>query len=90
MSREGTFMGEHPDKGKALYDAAGKPVLRQRQRDDGWPTRADTRFWTPAEHAIQAAMDAVEKSGASLALTDAVILLAKARDRVADHFEGVP
>lgn len=59
-------------------------------RDDGFPTRADMRFWTPAEHAIAAAVRAVEAAGASLALTDAVNLLSQARARVADHAEGRP
>jgi hypothetical protein len=45
---------------------------------------------SPAELAITAAMVAVEEAGASVALTDAVTLLAKARDRVADHVEGIP
>jgi hypothetical protein len=44
---------------------------------------------SPAELAITEAMHAVEKAGASIALTDAVILLGKARDRVADHEEGI-
>ncbi len=43
---------------------------------------------TPAEIAIINAMQAVEAAGASVALTDAVALLSKARDRVADHVEG--
>lgn len=40
--------------------------------------------------AIRAAMYEVEKADASIALTDAVTLLGKARDRVADHVEGRP
>lgn len=63
---------------------------RPHLRDDGIPTRADIRFWSDAERAIATAMRAVEDAGASLALTDAVILLGKARDRVADHVEGKP
>jgi hypothetical protein len=43
---------------------------------------------TPAELAISEAIQAVEKVGASKALTDAVLLLSRARDRVADHVEG--
>jgi hypothetical protein len=45
-------------------------------------------WMTGAELAITETMGAVEKAGASVALTDAVILLSKARDRVADHVEG--
>lgn len=61
---------------------------RPAKRPDGFPTRHDVNFYTTAETAIMAAMSAVEISGASLALTDAVNLLSQARDRVADHVEG--
>ncbi len=64
--------------------------FRPKSRPDGWPTRADIQLLSPAELAIRAAVDAVEMAGASIALTDAVILLGKARDRVADHMEGIP
>lgn len=63
---------------------------RSHTRPDGVLTRYDQRFWTAAEDAIAVAMLAVEVAGASAALTDAVTLLAKARDRVADHVEGIP
>ena len=62
---------------------------RPTRRSDGFPTRRDMLWMTPAETAITDAMAAVEAAGASVALTDAVILLSKARDRVADHVEGV-
>jgi hypothetical protein len=45
--------------------------------------------WTPAEHAIQAAVDAVEVMGADERLTRAVILLADARRAVADFVDGI-
>lgn len=63
-------------------------VIRPRFRDDGILTRIDRSHMRPAELAITAAMAAVETTGASAALTDAVTLLAKARDRVADYEEG--
>lgn len=63
--------------------------MREHLRPDGVPTRIDTRHWTLAEHAIALAMMAVESAGASKALTDAVTLLQQARDRVADHVEGI-
>jgi hypothetical protein len=44
---------------------------------------------TPAEVAIFKAMQEVEKSGADIRLTEAVILLAKARSLVADYVESV-
>jgi hypothetical protein len=62
--------------------------VRPAKRPDGLPTRIDRQWMTPAELAIMNAMEAVEKAGGSVALTDAVMLLAKARDRVADHVEG--
>jgi hypothetical protein len=62
-------------------------MKRKKFRDDGFPTRSDVRYMTSAEWAITAAIREVEKAGASTALTDAVILLGQARDRVADHVE---
>lgn len=62
---------------------------RPARRPDGVPTRADMQWMTPAELAIRDAMQAVEAVGASLALTDAMTLLGKAQERVADYVEGV-
>jgi hypothetical protein len=61
---------------------------RPAKRPDGLPTRIDIQWMTPAEVAIRNAMLAVENAGGSVALTDAVTLLSKARDRVADHVES--
>lgn len=58
-------------------------------RPDGIPTRADLQWYTDAERAIATAMAAVETTGASAALTDAITLLSQAKERVADHIEGV-
>lgn len=54
---------------------------------NGFPRRAKMDEWTPAERAIYDAMQAVEKVGAHPLLTDAVILLSQARDKVADYVE---
>lgn len=62
--------------------------LRPHKRPDGIPSRCDLSLMSPAELAITEAMRAVEAAGASVALTDAIVLLGKARDRVADHVEG--
>lgn len=82
------------------FDHIGKPDLRgiggsmkkrkarPHLRPDGIPTRCDRRLMSAAERAILRAMAAVEKAGASPALTEAVDLLAWARNRVADHVEG--
>jgi len=59
-------------------------------RPDGVPRRIDTQLWTPEEKAIGDAMAMVEAAGASAALTEAVTLLQRARDRMADHAEGKP
>lgn len=53
------------------------------------PRRNQMLKWCEAEHKIQAAVDAVELMGADVRLTDAVILLGRARDRVADFVDGV-
>jgi hypothetical protein len=64
-----------------------KDIPRPHLRSDGIPTRIDSQWQTIAEKAIGDAMQAVENMGASIALTDAVTFLSKARDRVADHVE---
>lgn len=61
---------------------------RPAKRPDGIPTRIDVNWMTPAELTIRQAMMAVENAGGSGALTDAVTLLSKALDRVADHVEN--
>lgn len=53
------------------------------------PRRADLEQCTPAELAIYQAQVAVEEAGASESLTNATILLSKARSFVADHVDGV-
>lgn len=52
-----------------------------------WPRRASIPHWTAAERAISDALQEVEKVGAHVWLTDAVILLGKAQDRVADYVD---
>lgn len=69
------------------WKTSGGP--RPARRPDGISSRIDRLWMTVAELAITHAMMQVEKAGASVALTDAVVLLAKARDRVADHVEGI-
>lgn len=70
-----------------MTDAASAAALPR--EIDGIPRRIRIDHFTPAEAAIHAAMLEVEKAGGSIALTEAVNLLAKARDRVADHVEGI-
>lgn len=52
--------------------------------------RIDSARWTPAEHAITAAMRAVEAMAADVLLTQAVLLLEKARACVADYVDALP
>lgn len=51
------------------------------------PRRNRLDLHTPAEHAIDQAMQVVEDAGAHPLLTEAVILLAQAKDKVADYVE---
>jgi len=53
------------------------------------PRRNRLDLNTPAEKAIYDAMQEVEKAGADLKLTEAVTLLSKARDLVADYVDKV-
>ena len=55
---------------------------------DGWRRRDITRM-TPAELAIREAILAVEAVGADIRLTEAVILLVDARERLADFVDGI-
>lgn len=66
------------------------PEKRPEKRPDGVPTRCDMQWMSDPELAIMSAVDAIERFGGSPALTDAVNLLAKAKERVADHVEGKP
>lgn len=52
---------------------------------DGIPRRIRLDHATPTEKAIRAAMAAVEGLDAHVRLTDAVVLLGKALDAVADY-----
>ena len=52
------------------------------------PRRIDLLRFTPAEKAIYDAVQEVEKVGAHPLLTDAVILLGQAREKVADYVDS--
>lgn len=51
------------------------------------PRRVYMDMWSPAERAIYDAAQAVEGMGADVRLTEAVNLLAEARNRVADYVD---
>lgn len=61
-----------------------------RMNNDEIPRRIRVDLMTPAELAIRAAVQAVEEAGAHAHLTDAVVLLAQARESVANWVDGVP
>lgn len=56
---------------------------------DDIPRRSRLDKMTPAENAIYNAMCVVEQAGCDVRLTEAVMWLQKARDRVADFVDGV-
>lgn len=66
------------------YKPSGSPAL---PAPDYVPRRCDINRYTPAEKAIREAMGAVEEMGADVLLTDAVVLLSQAKDRVADFVD---
>ena len=58
--------------------------------DNTIPRRNRIDQFTPAEKGIWDAVQAVEALPADPRLTDAVVLLARAREKVADFVDGVP
>jgi ABC-type taurine transport system ATPase subunit len=52
--------------------------------------RNNMQVWTPAELAIHNAMQQVEKMDAHVLLTDAVVLLNQAKEKVADFIDATP
>lgn len=57
------------------------------QTVNGIPRRRRVDLYTPAETAIRNAIIAVEAAGADVRLTDAVMLLSQAAEKVADYVE---
>lgn len=55
--------------------------------DNGFPRRIRLDLYAPAEMAIREAVVEVEKAGAHPLLTDAVLLLGQAREKVADYVD---
>lgn len=55
--------------------------------DNKFPRRSCIYLLTPAEKTVWDAAQAVEKVGADVRLTDAVNLLAQAREKLADYFD---
>jgi hypothetical protein len=59
------------------------------EKDEQPPRRIRMDLWSPAEKAIGNAVQEVEKMAADVRLTNAVILLLKARDLVADFIDNI-
>ena len=55
--------------------------------DNKFPRRSCIFLLTPAEKAVFDAVNAVENVGADVRLTDAVVLLQQAREKLADYFD---
>lgn len=51
------------------------------------PRRIDINRYWPAEQAIREAIQEIEKMGCDTKLTDAVVLLGQAKDKVADFID---
>lgn len=102
MLAAGDFSGYAPGAASQAYDLAAAMLAERARREvateaeptpvaapiPGIPRRCRYDLYTPAERAISDAVQAVEAAGADVRLTDAVILLQKAKDRVADFVEG--
>ena len=58
-----------------------------KRRPDGIPRRCDILLHTPTETVIREAIRMVEHLGAHPLLTEASVLLQKAKDKVSDYVE---
>jgi hypothetical protein len=63
--------------------------MKMMKLSDGtpWPRRANTQTMTKEELAIQNLVWEIEKLGADPLLTDAVVLLGQARDKLSDWID---
>lgn len=75
-------------EGEGCSLCAEKPAIElPKSSAYGFPRRQCLYLMTPAELAIYNAVQAVEEVGADPLLTDAVVLLQQARDKVADYVD---
>lgn len=70
----------------ALFEYCSDPTAKRLITDP--PRRVRMDQWTPAEKAIHDAMQEVEKMPAATQLTEAVILLEQAKDKVSDWVDA--
>jgi hypothetical protein len=80
---------DHPIHRPAAEKAAPDRITSM-QTIDGIPRRCRLDLLTPVELIIRSTIDAVEHLGADVRLTDAVVLLSQAGDKVADFIEATP
>jgi hypothetical protein len=55
--------------------------------ENKFPRRSCIYLLTPAEKSVRDAMQAVEAVGADVRLTEAVVLLQQAKEKLADYFD---
>ena len=72
-----------------LRDGSGNFICLTKVPSSDIPRRNDMRRWIPAEKAIHDAVQAVEEVGAHPLLTDAVVLLGQAKDKLGDYVDSV-
>lgn len=77
-------MQEHQDKEE---DALRDKILAHYESDSKIARRSILELNWPIELTIQKAIDDIEKLGADVTLTDAIIKLTDARNLVADYLE---
>ena len=63
-------------------------IFKAKEEPKTFSRRNRIDLYTPAERAIYDAMGVVEQAGAHPLLTEAVILLGQAKDKVADFVDG--
>jgi len=86
-----TNVGDIPQRTENQSNTLEVPgdVVEKRQPPDGFKRRDCVYLFTPAEKAIYDAVQQVERAGCHVFLTDAVNLLHKARQSVADFVDGI-
>lgn len=73
---------------KEQFKQATENMKQDKMIIDDFPRRSRLPFCIPAEMAITNAVNELEKVGADIKLTEAVILLGKARDLLSDYVDS--
>lgn len=64
-----------------------EPIEVPKDKGFDWPRRSSLPHRSPAENSISVAVNEVEHMGCDVLLTEAVVLLGQARDKVADYID---